>query len=158
MAFKEKLLTSLPARNIAGFDLKVYHVTPSRDGVEPEVARAAYDIVPKLLPEPDGTPQAGFLVVHRGGDASAYVDAYAWAWDNVLNIRFAAAAQPALGCPDDDMTHFVVIDRSWLGCVWEIVPIVHERNSWVRHMLEPDEPDLAGYLADYLPDGTTGGR
>jgi hypothetical protein len=30
--------------------------------------------------------------------------------------------------------------------------------SWVRHMLVPEQPDLDEYLADHLPDGTTGDR
>ncbi len=95
--------------------------------------------------------------MHRSaGDGSAYVNAYSWVWDNVLHMRGAAAAQPALDCPDDDMTHFMVLDRRWIGCVWELAPLVHERDAWVRHMLAPDQPDLDAYLADYLPDGTTG--
>jgi hypothetical protein len=61
-----------------------------------------------------------------------------------------------LGCPDRDPAHFVRLDRSLIGCVWELPPILHERDAWVRHMLAPDRPDLAGYLADSLPDGTTG--
>jgi hypothetical protein len=40
--------------------------------------------------------------------------------------------------------------------VWELPPIQHERDAWVRHMLVPDAADLAGYLADAMPDGSTG--
>jgi hypothetical protein len=29
--------------------------------------------------------------------------------------------------------------------------------AWVRHVLEPDEPDLPGYLADMPAGGKTGG-
>ncbi|MDX3248064.1 hypothetical protein PV408_41475 [Streptomyces sp. ME18-1-4] len=82
-------------------------------------------------------------------------------WDNVLHFRGAAAGQPVLGCPDDDPTHFVVPHRPWIGCVWELPPILHERDAWVRHMLAPtapDIPDLDAYLADSLPAGTTGDR
>jgi hypothetical protein len=159
MPFAEKLITSLPPIDSAGRAVKRYHVTPDPGGIEPEVAKAAYAMLPALLPEPDGTPAAGFTVVHRGvSDGSAYVVAYSWVWDNVLHCRSAAAAQPALGCPDDDMTNFVALDRPWIGCVWELAPIAHERDAWVRHMLVPDTPDLAAYLADCLPDGTTGER
>jgi hypothetical protein len=31
--------------------------------------------------------------------------------DNVLHVRGEAAAQPELDCPDDDPTHFIVLDR-----------------------------------------------
>ena len=46
----------------------------------------------------------------------------------------------------------------WIGCVWELPPLLHERDAWVRHMLTPDAPDLDAYLADSLPEGTTGDR
>ena len=114
------------------------------------------ELLPDLVPEPDGTPPAGFVVLHRGGNGAAYLNAYTWVWDNVLHMRGAAAAQAALGCPDEDPTHFMPLDRPWIGCVWELPPIQHERDAWVRHMLMPDVADLAGYLDDTMPDGTTG--
>jgi hypothetical protein len=145
MTFAEKFLRARPAIEIAGRSVKRYHVTPGPDGVEPEVERAAFAILPRLLPEPDGTPPATFIVVHRSRS------------DNVLHLRAAAAAQPELGCPDADPAHFVVVeDRPWIGCVWELPPIAHERDAWIRHMLLPDKPDLDAYLADFMPDGLTG--
>ncbi|MER8185695.1 hypothetical protein [Kitasatospora sp. NPDC094015] len=158
MAFTEKLLQSLPPVEVAGRHVKRYHVTADPAGIEPEVERAAYALLPTLLPEPDGTPPAAFAVLHRGGDDGAYLNVYGWTWDNVLHFGGAAAGQPVLGCPDRDPAHFVRLDRSLIGCVWELPPILHERDAWVRHMLVPDRPDLAGYLADSLPAGTTGGR
>ena len=75
----------------------------------------------------------------------------------MLYFRAAAAAQPELGCPDTDPRNFMVIqDRPWIGCVWELPPIAHERDAWVRHMLLPDQPDLGAYLADFMPDGLAG--
>ena len=156
MAFNEKFLRSRPPVEVAGRTVKRYHVTPGPDGMESEVEQAALAFLPALLPEPDGTPSATFAVIHRGGDGAAYVNAYSWVWDNVIHLRAAAAAQPALGCPDDDPTHFIVLDRPWIGCVWELPPIAHERDAWVRHMLLPDKPDLEAYLADSMPDGLTG--
>lgn len=158
MAFAEKRLLVLPPVEIAGRHLKRYHVTSGPGGIEPEVEKAAYALLPELLPEPDGTPAAGFVVLHRGGDSGAYLNAYSWVWDNVLHFGGAAAGQPALDCPDTDPAHFVRVDRSWIGCVWELPPLGHEREAWVRHVLEPRTPDLAGYLGDALPSGTTGGR
>ncbi len=158
MTFTEKFLRARPSIEVAGRSVKRYHVTPGPEGVEPEVEQAALAILPKLLPEPDGTPPATFVVVHRSrGDNAAYLNAYSWVWDNVLSFRAAAAAQPELGCPDTDPTSFIVIeDRPWIGCVWELPPIAHERDAWVRHMLVPDQPDLGAYLTDFMPDGLTG--
>ena len=155
MAFTEKLLTSQPAFAAAGRRFKRYDVTSETARITPDIEQAAVRILPELVPAPDGTPPAGFVVLHRGGDGAAYLNAYTWVWDNVLHMRGAAAAQPALDCPDDDPTHFMVLDRPWIGCVWEIPPIQHERNAWVRHMLAPDAPDLDGYLADAMASGYT---
>ncbi|MER6673257.1 hypothetical protein [Streptomyces sp. NPDC000983] len=158
MPFTEKLLTVPPPIEVAGRRIKRYHVTADPDGIAPEVARAAYAFLPELLPEPDGTPAATFVVLHRGGDDGAYLNAYSWVWDNVLHFRGGAAGQPVLGCPDRDPAHFVAPGMPWIGCVWELPPIQHERDAWVRHMLAPETPDLEAYLADSLPEGTTGDR
>ncbi|MEU6234874.1 hypothetical protein [Kitasatospora sp. NPDC047058] len=156
MAFTEKLLLVPPPVDIGGRHVKRYHVTADPRGIDPEVERAAYALLPELLPPPDGTPPASFVVLHRGGDTGAYLNVYSWVWDNVLHFAGAAAGQPVLGCPDTDPTHFVRLDRSLIGCVWELPPIHHERDAWVRHLLAPDRPDLPAYLADALPAGTTG--
>lgn len=158
MAFREKLLTVPPPIEVGGRHVKRYHVTDDPDGIASDVQDAAYRILPTLLPDPDGTPPAAFVVLHRGGDSGAYLNVYSWVWDNVLHFRGAAAGQPVLGCPDTDPTHFVPTDRPWIGCVWELPPLLHERDAWVRHLLAPETPDLTAYLADALPAGTTGDR
>ncbi|WP_327352100.1 hypothetical protein [Streptomyces sp. NBC_01304] len=157
-AFEEKHLWTPPPIEAGGRRIKRYHVSADPAGIAPDVEEAAYKILPTLLPEPDGTPPATFVVLHRGTDTGAYLNAYSWAWDNVLHFAGAAAGQPALDCPDLDPTHFVVAKTPWIGCVWEIPPITHERDAWVRHMLAPEKPDLDAYIADSLPEGTTGDR
>ena len=159
MAFKEKLLSSAPPVQVGERRYKRYYVTTETAVITLEVEKAAFALLPGLLPEPDGTPPAGFVVLHRGGDGAAYLNAYTWVWDNVLHMRGAAAAQAALGCPDEDPTHFMPLDpldRPWIGCVWELPPIQHERDAWVRHMLIPDAADLDGYLGDAMAAGATG--
>jgi hypothetical protein len=158
MAFQEKLLSSAPPVEVGARRYKRYYVTSGAAVITPAVEKAAFGLLPGLSPEPDGTPPAGFVVLHRGGDGAAYLNVYTWVWDNVLHVRGVAAAQGALGCPDDDPTHFMPLDRSWIGCVWELPPIQHERDAWVRHMLIPDVADLDGYLGDAMPVGTTGTR
>ncbi|MBW5483280.1 hypothetical protein [Streptomyces bambusae] len=163
MTFTEKLLTVPPSLEVAGRRIKRYHVTTDPAGIEPEVEAAAYRFLPELLrtlPEPDGTPSASFVVLHRGGDDGAYLNVYSWVWDNVLHFAGGAAGQPVLGCPDHDPTHFVRLERSFIGCVWELAPLRHEREAWVRHMLEPapGNADLEAYVADSLAPGTTGNR
>ena len=158
MAFREKFLTVPAPIEVGGRRVKRYHVTADPAGIAPDVEKAAYAMLPDLLPEPDGTPGAAFVVLHRGGDDGAYLNAYTWAWDNALHFSGAAAGQPVLGCPDLDPTHFVRLEPRLIGCVWELPPILHERDAWVRHVLTPDRPDLAGYANDSLPAGSTGDR
>ncbi|WP_246203726.1 hypothetical protein [Streptomyces tailanensis] len=104
MPFTEKLLTVPPPIEVAGRRIKRYHVTADPAGIAPEVEKAAYALLPELLPEHDGTPPATFVVLHRGGDDGAYLNVYSWVWDNVLHFAGAAAGQPVLGCPDRDPT------------------------------------------------------
>ncbi|MFB7198725.1 hypothetical protein ACFCZZ_35100, partial [Streptomyces sp. NPDC056240] len=99
MAFEEKLLWALPPVEVAGRRVKRYHVSADPAGIAPEVEKAAYTMLPELLPEADGTPPATFVVLHRGGDDGAYINAYSWVWDNVLHFRGAAAGGAGVGGP-----------------------------------------------------------
>lgn len=143
---------------VDGRQLKRYLIDQPERPIEPEVEKAAYDLLPALLADvvDDGTPAAGWVVLHRGADTGAYLLAYSWFWDNVVECRIAVAGQPALDCPDDNPAHFVPMDRPGVGCVWELGVLEHERAAWVRHLLAPDRPDLAGYLADTRAEGPVG--
>lgn len=158
MAFTEKYLRSVGPVKVAGREVKRYHVAAIGTEIDDGIQRAAYGLLPKLLPPPDGeAPPASFVVLHRGSGPAAYLCAYSWVWGNVIEARTAAAGVPFLGCEDEDPENFRPLDRRWIGCVWELAPFEHERSAWVRHVLTPAEPDLDGYLADVAPDGMTGG-
>ena len=153
----EKLVTGAGITTVAGRQLKRYDVHLPDVEIEDDVRDAAEAFVACLLAELDEeTPPAGFTVLHRNAQG-AFLDAYSWVWTNVIECRTSAACVPFVGCDDEDPTRFKVLSRPWIGCVWELAPFEHERSAWVRHILEPDMPDLAGYLADNLPDGLAGG-
>jgi hypothetical protein len=157
VTFSEKLISFRGVAEIAGRQMKRYHVHSAADLIEAEVERAAYEFLPALLPDPDDeAPPAGFTILHRNRQG-AFLDAYSWVWENVIECRTAAAGVRVLGCDSDDPTSFKPLDRPWIGCVWELAPFGHERSSWVRHILEPREPDIDSYLADTYPDGRCGG-
>ncbi|MFC4587941.1 hypothetical protein [Sphaerisporangium corydalis] len=155
MAFKEKYLRVADPIEIGGRQVKRYHITTFDTEIEEPVQKAAYAYLPEVLPARDETPPAAFTVLHRGADA-AYLIAYTWMWDNVLECGSAAAGVPFLGCDDTDPTNFTKVARPWIGCVWELAPLEHERAAWVRHMLVPDKPHLSAYLADVRATGTVG--
>jgi hypothetical protein len=156
MTYTDKYLRAPGPVEIAGRQVKRYHVATADTGIEDGVQRAAAAFLPRLLPAPDDeTPPASFTVLHRGAGTAAYLCAYSWVWGNVIECRTAAAGVSFLGCPDEDPENFTGLARPWIGCVWELAPLEHERSSWIRHVLTPPRPDLAGYLADVLLAGTT---
>ena len=131
MSITEKILRAPHPIEIGGRTLKRYHITTFEAEIEPGIRKAAWDIVPELAPQPDDeTPPTGWLVRHTGA-TGAYLCAYSWVWDNVVEMQSAVAGEPYLGCPDTNPEHVGV--------------------------LEPDLPDLTGYISDTLPAGRTGG-
>jgi hypothetical protein len=156
MAFDRKQVRSLATVTVGDRQMKRYHIDQASRPLEPEVTEAAYHVLPKLLPATDADIASGWVVVHRGSDTGAYLVAYSWVWDNVVEVHSYAAGQPAMDCPDLDPTNFVEVSRSWAGCVWELAVLEHERSAWARHILSPESPDLVGYLADTATDGLIG--
>jgi hypothetical protein len=157
VAFAEKLMTGAGTVTVAGRHLKRYELRGPGLEIEDDVKKAADAFVARLLPgTEDDTPPAGFTVLHRNSQG-AFLDAFSWVWGDVVEARTAAAGVPLLGCENEDPANFKALARPWIGCVWELAPLEHERAAWVRHVLQPDIPDLSGYLADRFPDGFTGG-
>jgi hypothetical protein len=157
MAFTDKYIRASGVVEAAGRQMKCYHLSSAEGQIDEGIQRAAYAFLPSLLPEPDGeTPAAGWAILHKGDGAPAYVIAYSWIWVNVIECRAAIAGIPGLGSDDENPEHFKFLDRKWAGCVWELAPLEHERSAWIHHVLEPKTPDLDGYLADMLPDGSSG--
>ena len=159
MPFTEKFLRVPGVIEVAGRRVKRYHVNTDDVEIPSGIQEAAYGFLPRLVPGPDDeTPPAGWVVLHKAGGGGAYLCAYSWVWGNVVEARTAAAGVPFLGCPDQNPMNFTELTRPWIGCIWELPPLGHERSAWVRHVLSPAEPDLTGYLADTVPEGTTGGE
>jgi hypothetical protein len=156
VAFDEKFISAPGVLECAGRRVKRYHVTGQGEPIETEIEAAAFTFLVSMLPEVDDeTPPAAFAILHRNGQG-AFLDSFSWVWGNVIESRTAVAGVPSLGCEDDDPTRFTLLDRHWIGCVWELAPFGHERSAWIRHVLEPDVPDPDGYLADTFPEGSTG--
>jgi hypothetical protein len=156
MAFHEKDLRVQPPVVVGGRHVKRYEVSTPGLSIGPDLRAAAVEHLPRLYPAfDDPTPPATIAVLHLSA-AGAYLNAYNWVWDNVLHCRTAASGdQPFLGSTGD-LTTFSPITKDLIGCVWELPPLEHERSAWVRHVLEPDRPDLTAYLADVLADGLVG--
>lgn len=159
MTFQPKQIRSRPTVTTGSRLMKRYDVTNTTDPISSEVEQAALAILPQLVAPPDnpGDRTAGWVILHEGGDGVAmFLTSYSWVWDNVVEVHAAVAAEPHVGCPDRDSTNFVLLERPWMGCTWELAPFGHERSAWVRHMFGAEKPDLDAYLADVVPDGPAG--
>jgi hypothetical protein len=132
--------------------IRRYHGTADPAGIAPELEEAAYATLPRLLPEPDSTPPATFVVLHRGGDDGACLNADSCVWDHVPHFRGASAGRPVLGCPDRDPAHFITPDLPWTGRVGELPPItgtgarreqafsVDDGETWVTNLVDGSHP------------------
>ncbi len=159
MTFAEKYIRAHGVVEAAGRQMKSYHISSVDGRIAEGIQEAAYRFLPMLLPKADDeTEPAGWVILHKGDAIPAYLIAYSWIWVNVVECRAAVAGIPELGSDDENPMNFKILDKRWVGCVWELAPLGHERSAWVRHVLQPEAPDLDGYLADMLPDGSTGGR
>lgn len=157
MSFTEKNLQVRPVTVVGGRHVKWYEVVTPGLVVTDDLREAAARFLPKLFPDfDDSTPPATFAVLHLSS-AGAYLNAYNWAWDNVIHCRTAASGdQPFLGSHHKDITHFTELDKPFIGCVWELPPLEHERSAWVRHMFDTETPDLDAYLADVFLNVSVG--
>ena len=155
MAFTERFLTTADPVELSGRTIKRYEIHIEDRPIDSSIRAAAYAWLPRLLPEGSGTLPAGYSVLHRSAMGS-YLLVYSWIMTDILECRTALAGVRELGCPDDDPTNFVASDGSWIGCVWELAALEHERSAWVRHVLQAEPPDLQAYTADQLAPGPTG--
>ena len=150
MAFEDRYLRVAAAADVGDRRVKWYHLSVGSAPIQPAIVTGAQRYLPYLMPPLDDTPPAAFAVLHQGLDA-VHLLAYTWVWDNVIHCRSASAGSAYLGSVEGNPYEFHDLrNASWMGCVWELAIVAHERDAWVRHMLAPGEPDLGGYLADCL--------
>lgn len=152
MGFSERYLRPGGVASAGDWRVKQYQVTVTDEPIEAVVVAAASAYLPKLLPDAvasDATPRVAFSVLHKGVDA-VWLMVYAWVHGEIVHSRGANAD---LSTP----TAFAPLTEPLIGCVWELPALVHERSAWVRHGLQPDEPAVDAYLADFLPEGPVGG-
>jgi hypothetical protein len=151
MGFDERHLLPAGVVTVSGWQVKRYRVTVSGAPIEDAVPAAAEQFLPKLLPAAagsDDTPRAAFSVLHEGMDA-IWLNLYSWVQEAIVHCRAASAT---LAAP----TSFAELAEPLIGCVWELPALVHVRSAWVRHLLQPQRPDLDAYLADWLSAGPVG--
>lgn len=126
--------------------LKLYGIAlPGRE-VRNELAEAAMELAPSVLPSPardDGRYGIGFVTVH---DAATFCFALYYWWESANECHYRAYASPR-----DDPTALAKIEDPGVGCVWELAVVDFESRAWLRHVLDnQDGPDLGRYLDDHF--------
>jgi hypothetical protein len=157
MSFTERFCRPGPLIEVDGWTIKPYQVAVTSTPIAPAIVAAAWEFLPKLLPsslthpavahEQADSPRFAFAVLHQGTDA-LWLNLYTWVYQMILHCRAASSPSAEVA--------FGELSEPLIGCVWELPALVHERSAWVRHVLEPGNPDLDGYLADVLPEGLVG--
>ncbi|MFJ2578106.1 hypothetical protein [Kitasatospora aureofaciens] len=134
-------MVAFAPEEVRGWVVKRYGISATRPSPPDRVVEAARVAVGASLPEayPDALSCA-FSVLHEDPDG-CYVVVGWWSPNRViLHTRtwISEWADPDVWQP---------AQGGATACIWEMVALAAERDAWVRHVVRPDVPDLAGYLA-----------
>lgn len=135
---------SLGTWRVGEMALKAYHIGasdptgPRRDAATEEARR-----ITRAADDEGASSGLGFLILHEG-EMGAWLLLDWWAHGDILCQRLSLDAGTGFAPVDD---------RPLAACVWELPIIAHERDAWVRHMMD-GTPDAQAYLADFRPGAT----
>lgn len=130
---------------INGWRLKRYQIAVDSAPISDMVTDAVDAVLVKHLPQSTvGDVTVGFLIVHHGAE-SIWVLADLWMGDIVHQHTFSA--------PLDDPENLESVQAGGpTACVWELPIHAFERDSFVKHVLDPqDGPDTDAYRKSF-PD------
>ena len=138
--YAPRTLSTLPPQRHGDWTVKRYAVSALRDVPPEKVHDFARRAVERTLPpaHPD-LPSHAFSVVHEDEDG-CYVVVGWWS-------RNAVILHTRTWLGDWDTLEPVDAPGHATACIWELVALGHERDSWVDHMLRPQSPDTDAYLA-----------
>jgi len=128
---------------LPGALLKWYAVHPDDRPVPAELSRAARERLTATPPEASGL---GFVILHRCGKDFYFL--IVCTWRNSNEIWETVYYKDGEAMPD-----FLPFPREGAHkpafCVWELVPVWHEQQAWVRFLSSPrDEAAAEAWLAD----------
>lgn len=132
----------------AGWRMKMYGIRYGGDAPRPELVSTAKQIAMERLPSPAITTSrygVGFIGVHDGRGANfIFVDW--WANQNELyhHVYVGPAEQPST-------LDYVTSKNSVTACIWDLAVMAHERDAWVRCVLNnPAGANIEAYLKTQL--------
>jgi hypothetical protein len=139
--YEERVIRYVGYRREGGRLLKEYTLAASGESPAPAVLAAGRAAVALSLERVAPPAAPAFSVIHEGEDACYYL-AYWWAEGCILH---GEAKTAPLATPNRT-------SALWphaIACTWELVPVAHEGQAWVRHVLKaPGEPAMDAWAAD----------
>lgn len=146
-AFLEREITPRDVLNMGHWRVKVYEIrvgTSARHAIraDGEAFADGMRLALEWLGTDAKTPGLAWLIRHVGAGAN-YVVVASWGNLNELFVRTFAAPADESAAPrwrpgGDEFSY----------CVWDMRVLWHERNAYVRHMLDKSDPSPEAYLAD----------
>ena len=139
-----------------GRQVKWYEITLDGHPVAPAIVQAARRLADDVCSTAGESTGVGFGIIHHGAE-SVWVLLDRWQGDIVSQHTWSAAL--------DAPTDFALVPPGGpTACVWELAVHSHERDAFIRHVLDPAAgPDVEAYLTDLLVepsplDGDTRGE
>lgn len=132
---------------IADWRLKVYSIVYGGERLDSVLVGAARRVTEhRLTANAEATNHCGvgFVGIHQGKTGNfVFVDW--WADENELHHHVYVS-------PSDRPAELEYMTPTGLAaCAWDLFLIGHERDAWVRHVLQQaSAPDVDGYLAAQL--------
>ena len=82
------------------------------------------------------------MIAHDGADACWWIIAW-WAGESMLYTNYFTA-------PWDMPDRVVSAETGAIACVWEMVPLAYECDSWVRNVLDAKQPSYETWSRDVI--------
>lgn len=139
--YKERAIKYMGHRVEDGRLVKEYAIAASGPEPSGSVMEAGRESVASSLAAHAPAAAPAFSVIHEGEDACYYL-AYWWAEGCILHGHARTA-------PLDAPNKSAPLWAHAMACTWELVPVAHESQAWVRHVLKTTgEPAMEAWASD----------
>ncbi|MDP0499304.1 MAG: hypothetical protein Q7P63_04305 [Verrucomicrobiota bacterium JB022] len=141
MTYVSRPISALPFRRLAGYELKIYRITPANQVFEWDAFSAGLKVAQNFLQQatqarPHDRHRLGFAIAHPAANGQPYLIVAWWGNDNELFTRVLVLNERGKWVEDRDRFSY---------CVWDLEVIWFERNAYVETMMV-SEPDPTRYL------------
>lgn len=146
--YKPRPIHCAGVSDVAGWQLKCYEISAHADPLPGDVGSIIDTVIAETVAgETPDELGLGFVIVHQGLE-SLWLLIDLWRGDIICQHIFRA-----------DMGEDLSFTRVKVGgptmCIWEMEVQAYERQALINHILNPDQPEVEGYLADQLDNHAT---